>query len=81
MQNRITFKIKAGYYLDILTPETMKLLGSTKSKITENANGKNGPHLKITEVVLIYCNIFNNNCHQGSESCIHLFLINHLVNY
>ena len=33
-ENRITFKIKNGYYLDLLTPETMKLLGSTESKIT-----------------------------------------------
>ena len=32
-ENRITFKIKAGYYLELLTPETMKLLGCTKSKI------------------------------------------------
>ena len=35
-KNRITFKIKTGYYLQILTPETMKSLGSTKSKITKN---------------------------------------------
>ena len=34
MENRITFKIKTGYYLKLLTPETIKLLGSTKSKIT-----------------------------------------------
>ena len=33
IENRITFKIKTGYYLELLTPETMKLLGSTKSKI------------------------------------------------
>ena len=35
-ENRIPFKIKTGYYLELLTPETMKLLGSTKSKITKN---------------------------------------------
>ena len=34
-QNRITFKIKTGYYLELLTPETMKLIGSTKSKINK----------------------------------------------
>ena len=44
----MTFKIKTGYHL--LTPETMDLLGSTKSKITKNKNGKNVPHLEITEV-------------------------------
>ena len=42
-------------------PETMKLLGSTKSKITKEENGKNVLHLEITEVVLIHCNIVNNN--------------------
>ena len=36
MEHRVTFKLKTGYYLERLTPETMKLLGSTKSKITEN---------------------------------------------
>ena len=38
----------------------MKLLGSTKSKINKTENGDNVAHLKITEVVLIYCNIVNN---------------------
>ena len=42
--NRITFKIKTGYYVKLLTPETMKLLGSTKSKVTKDENGKNFPH-------------------------------------
>ena len=41
VENRITFKIKTGYYLKLLTPETMKLLGSTKSKIYKNRNGEN----------------------------------------
>ena len=40
IENRITFKIKAGYYIELLTPETMKLLGSTKSKITKDKNGE-----------------------------------------
>ena len=44
IENRITFKIKSGYYLGLLTPETMKLNGSTKSKITENKNVENVPH-------------------------------------
>ena len=38
IENRITFKIKTGYFLELLTPETMKLLGSTKSEITKNEN-------------------------------------------
>ena len=53
--------MKTGYYLELLMLETMKLLGSTKSKITKDENGENVPHLKITEVFLTYCNIVSNN--------------------
>ena len=42
--NRATFKIKNGYYIEILAPETMKLFGSTESKITKDKNGENVPH-------------------------------------
>ena len=46
IENRITFKIKTEYYLELLTPETMKLRGSTKSKITkDDGNGENVPYL------------------------------------
>ena len=51
IENRVTFKIKNGYSLELLTPETMKLLGSTENKITKDKNGENVPHLEITEVV------------------------------
>ena len=51
----------------LLTPETMKLLGSTKSKITKDKNGDNVPHLEITEVVLVYCDIVNNDYQQDSR--------------
>ena len=61
IENRITFKIKNGHSIELLTPETMKLLGSTKNKITEDKNGENVPHLEITEVVLVHCNIANND--------------------
>ena len=61
------FNIKAGYYLELLTPETMKLLGSTKSKITKDKNGENIPYLEITEVVLIHCNVVNNSYQQNSR--------------
>ena len=67
IENRITFKIKKGYYLELLTPETTKLLGSTKSKITNDENGKNVPYLEITEVTLIHCNIFNNTYEKDSK--------------
>ena len=48
-KNRRQFEINTGYYLELLTPETMKLLGRTKSKITEKKNGKNVLHLEVTE--------------------------------
>ena len=63
--NRITFKIKTGYYVELSTPGTMKLLEGTKSKITKDENGENVPHLEITEVVLKHCNIFNNDCQEN----------------
>ena len=46
-ENRATFKIKNGYSLQLLTPETMKLLGSTKNKITKDKNGENVPISKL----------------------------------
>ena len=52
MNNRIIPKIKREYYLELLTAETMKLLGSTKSQITKDKNGKNDLDFKITEVAL-----------------------------
>ena len=61
IENRVTFKIKNGYSLELLTPETMKLLGSNKIKITKDKNGENVPHLEITEVILVHGNIVNNN--------------------
>ena len=45
----------------------MKLLGSTKSKITKDKNGENVPYLEITEVVLIHCNVVNNSYQQNSR--------------
>ena len=51
IENRITFRIKTSYYLELLTPETLKLLGKTKNKITKVENGENQLHSEITEVV------------------------------
>ena len=60
IENRITFRIKTRYFLELLTPEKVKLLGSTKSKIKDE-NDNNLPDLEITEVVLMHCNVVNNN--------------------
>ena len=67
VENRITFKIKNGYCLELLTKETMKLLGSIESKITKDKNGENITHLEITEVVLVHCNMVNNDYQQDSR--------------
>ena len=67
IENRITFKIKSGYYLELLTSETMKLLGSTVSKINKDKNGVNVPNLEVAEVVLVHCNLVNNDYQQESR--------------
>ena len=81
LENRTTFKTKTGYYLEIVTLEMVKLLGSTKSKITEDENGEHVTHLEITELVLVHFNIINNEYQQDLKSSIHSFPIIHLVNY
>ena len=61
IKNRITFKIKTWYYLELLIPDIVKLLESTENKITKDKNGENVPYLEITELVLVHCNIVNND--------------------
>ena len=65
--NKIENRIKSGYYLELLTPETMKLLGSTESKTTKDKNGENVSHLEVVELVLIHCNLVNNDYQQDSR--------------
>ena len=67
IENRITFKIKNGYYLELLTPEEMKLLRSTESKIPKDKNGENVPHLEVVELVSVHCNLVNNDYQQDSR--------------
>ena len=80
IENRITFRIKNGYSLELLTPETMNLLGSTEKKIAKDKNGENEPHLEITEVVLVHCNIVNNDYQQDSR-VVYLFKTNRSAVY
>ena len=75
IETRITFKIKNGYYIELLTPETMKLLGSNESKITKDKNGENVPYLEIAAVVLVHCNVVNNDYQQDSR-ILHTFVPN-----
>ena len=79
IENGITLKIKTVYYLDLLTPETKKILAKTKTNITKDENGLNVFYLEMTEVVVVHCNIVIDN-YQTQESCINLFLINCLFN-
>ena len=74
-ENRITFKRKNGYSLELLTKETMKLLGSTENKITKDKNGEHVPHLEITEVVLVHCNMVNNH-YQHDSGVLYTFVPN-----
>ena len=67
INNRIVFKIKCGYKLELLSKETMKLLGSTKDIIDVNKNSENVPRLENVEVVLAHCNLVNNSYQQASR--------------
>ena len=80
IQNRITFKIKNGYSLELLTTETMKLLGSTENKITKG-NSENVPHLEITEVVLVHCDIVNNDYQQDSGVLLNISFLKKFLNF
>ena len=51
IENRITFKIKSGYYLELLTPETMKLVGSAENKINKDKKRENVLHIEVVEIV------------------------------
>ena len=67
IKNRIVFKIKTGYKLELLTPETMKLLGSTKKVVDKDKNGENVPKLESVEVVLVHCNLVKNDYQHASK--------------
>ena len=75
IENRITFKIKTGYYLELLVKVLMKLLEITKIKTIKNKKGENMPHLQITEVVLVKCNTVNNDYQQESK-VLYIFVPN-----
>ena len=68
IKNRIVFKIKAGYKLELLSPETMKLLRSTKKDVDQDKNGEDVPKLESVEVILVHFNLVNNNYQQTSKT-------------
>ena len=67
IKNRIIFKIKTSYKLELLTKETMQLLGSSKKDIDQNKHGEIVSRLETVEVVLVHCNVVNNNYQQASK--------------
>ena len=67
IKNRIVFKIKTGYKLELLTPETMKLLGSGKKDVDKIKDEENVPKLESVEVVLIHCNLVKNDYQHASK--------------
>ena len=75
IKNRIVFKIKTGYKLELLTPETMKLLGSTKKDVDSDKNSENVPKLESVEVVLVHCNLVKND-YQHSSNVLFSFVPN-----
>ena len=61
IKNRIVFKIKARHKLELLSPETMKLLGSAKKDVDKDKGGEDVPKIGSVEVVLVHCNLVNNS--------------------
>ena len=75
IKNRIVFKIKTGYKLELLTPETMKLLGSTKKDVDKDKDGEIVPKLQSLEVVLVHCNLVT-NYYQHESKVLFSFVAN-----
>ena len=67
IKNRIVFKTETGHKLELLSKETMQLLGSLKKDIDQNKDGEIVPKLETVEVVLVQCNLVNNNYQQASK--------------
>ena len=67
IKNRIVFKIKTGYKLELLTPETMRLLGSTKKDVDSDKNNENVPKLESVEIVLVHCKLVKNDYEHTSK--------------
>ena len=67
INNRLVFEIKDGYKLELQMPETMELFSSTKKLIDKIKNGEKGPSLEVAEVVIVQCNLVDNQYQQKSE--------------
>ena len=67
IKNRVAFKLKTSYKLELLTPETMRLLGSTKKDVDSDKNNENVPKLESVEVALVHCNLVKNDYQHTSK--------------
>ena len=75
IKNRIVFKIKTGYKLELFTPETMRLSGSTKKDDDTDKNSENVPKLESVEVFLVHCNLVKND-YQHTSKVLLSFVLN-----
>ena len=78
IKTRIVFKIETGYKLELLTLETMKLLGSTKKDVDSDKNSEDVPKLESAEVVLVHCNLVKNDYQHNQKFYLVLFQISNL---
>ena len=67
IKSKIVFKINTGHKLELLSLETMKLLGSTKKDVDKDKDREDVPKLESLEVVLVHCNLVNNSYQQASK--------------
>ena len=67
INNRIVFRIKSGYKLELLSKETIKLLGSMSNSIDKDKNSELVPKLESVDLVLVHCNVVNNSYEQASK--------------
>ena len=75
IKNRIVLKIKTVYKLELVTPETMKLLGTTKKDVDKDENGEHLSKLESVEVALVHCNLVKND-YQHTSKVLFTFLPN-----
>ena len=67
IKNRTAFKINTGYELELLSPKIIRLLQSANKNVDQDKNGEDAPKLEPVEVVLVHCNLVNNNYQQASK--------------
>ena len=75
INKRIVFKIKSGYKLELLSKETMRLLGSSNDTIDGDKNSELVPRLESVDLVLVHCNVVNNSYQQASK-VVFTFVLN-----